>query len=298
MTQDLTTSHKADDLHPSIKRLVKSAAQLYSLPDVYIRVRNIIRNPDSSLVELSQVLANDPGLSTRLLRMANSAFFGMQNRIDTISRAVQVLGFQHIYNMVIGTSITKAFQGISNEIMSLETFWLASAERALLCRLLARQLRIKDTERLFISGLILDIGHLVIYKHHPDLARQAIDQSQSQLRPLNLVEQDILGFDAAELGAGLAGEWNFPQPLCELIRYQNNPELAEDDPLGVAVVYMAKQLAGVPPEHEAIEMALMTMPGEVKDLLKLSVDDCFEILTETVVELQETLEFIMPGPTK
>lgn len=302
MAQDISNTHAADDMfaqgHPSMKRLVQSAAQLYSLPDVYIRVRNIIRDPNSSLGELSQVLANDPGLSTRLLRMANSVFFGIPSKVDTISRAVQVIGFQHIYNMVIGTSITKAFQGISNEIMSLETFWVASAERALVCRLLAQQAQIKDTERLFICGLILDIGHLVIYKHLPDQARQAIERSQSHLKPLHLVEQEVIGFDAAALGAALANEWNFPQSLCELIEYQNSPESAKDDPLGVAIAYAAKQLAGVPPEQEAIESILMAMPGEVKTMLKLSLDNCLEILKQSAVDLHETLAFIMPGAAK
>jgi len=277
----------------SMDKLVSASSRLYSLPDIYLKVRDIISDPKSQIKELGDVLMVDPGLSARLLRISNSAFFGLTNKVDTISRAVQVIGFQHIHNLVVATSITNAFKGVSNDIMSIESFWIASVERALVARILAKRKGFTESERMFVGGLLLDIGHLVMYEHIPDAAQEAINHANAQFKPLHLAEVELLGFSAAELGSALARKWQLPDSLSNQILYQDQPEMAEYK-AEAAMMYVAKRLAGTVAETDAVSLAFDMIPADVKAVLDLTFEDCEQVLAETLGELSETLELIIP----
>lgn len=276
----------------SMERLVAESSRLYSLPDVYLKVKSIIDDPDSEISELGQALMTDPSLSTRLLRIANSAFYGLASKVDTISRAVQVIGFKQINNLVVATSITHAFEGLSSDKVSTDKFWMVSVERALVARVIAEWKRFPESERLFVGGLLLDIGHLVMYEHIPGFVQQVIERADIESKPLSQIEIEVLGFSAAELGASLAKHWQLPEILCDQILYQDRPELAENK-IEAAIMHVAKQLAGTVPETEAVEMAFDAIPSDVKETLGLSAQNCEQFLADALGELSETLELII-----
>ncbi|MEH6357640.1 MAG: HDOD domain-containing protein [Pseudomonadales bacterium] len=274
-------------------KLVTASSKLYSLPDVYLKIKSIIADPNSQISELGNVLSTDPSLCARLLRISNSAFFGLSNSVDTISRAVQVIGFKHIHNLVVATSITRAFDGLSSDTVNIQQFWMSSVERALLARILASRQRFPDAERLFVGGLLLDIGHLVMYEHMPEMMEDAILRAEVESRPLHVLETELLGFNASELGAALAKHWQLPESLSNLILYQDQPELSENQ-LEAAIIYVAKQLAGTVPETESVQMVFDSLPANVKETLSLTPQTCEQLLFEVLGELSETLELIIP----
>ena len=276
----------------SMERLVTESSKLYSLPDVYLKVKSIIDDPDSEISELGDALMTDPCLSARLLRIANSAFYGLASKVDTISRAVQIIGFKQINNLVVATSISHAFDGLSSEKVNIDKFWMASVERALVARVIAEWKRFPESERLFVGGLLLDIAHLVMYEHIPGFVEQVIERVEADSKPLSQVEVDVLGFNAAELGASLAKHWQLPETLCDQILYQDQPKLAENK-VEAAIMHVAKQLAGTVPETEAIASVFDAIPGDVKETLGLSAQNCEQFLADALGELSETLELII-----
>lgn len=277
----------------SMDQLVTQASRLYSLPDVYLKVKHIIDDPNSEVRQLGDALMTDPSLSTRLLTIANSAFYGLCSKVDTITRAVQVIGFRQIHSLVVATSITHAFKGLSSETVNIEKFWMASVERALLARTLAESKCFPEAERMFVGGLLLDIGHLVMYEHVPEMVQQTMDIAEAQLKPLHVVEREILGFSAAELGASLARHWQLPDSLANQILYQDTPDLA-DNKIEVAITHVAKQLAGTVPESDAIAEVFHTLSAGVKETLGLSQQDCEDTLLTAMDRLSDTLELIIP----
>lgn len=274
-------------------KLVTESSKLYSLPDVYLKIKSIIADPDSQISELSDVLSTDPSLCARLLRISNSAFFGLSNKVETISRAVQIIGFKHIHNLVVATSIARAFDGLSMDTVNIQQFWMSSVERALLARILASKQTLLDAERLFVGGLLMDIGHLVMYEHVPEMMGTAIIRAEAEGKPLHVLEIELMGFDAAELGAALANHWQLPESLCNLIRYQDQPELSEEKQ-EAAIIFVAKQLAGTVPEPESVKMVFDSLPAEVKNILDLTPESCEQLLFDELGELSETLEMIVP----
>ena len=144
-----------------------------SLPDVYVRLREVMDSDEASMADAAEVISLDPALSARVLRMANSAFYGFRSQVDTITRATNILGMQKIHDLVLAASVSKAFESISNELMDMDTFWYRSVHAGFLAQALGEGAGMRNTESLFVRGLLHDIGHLVLFSHYPDACRAA-----------------------------------------------------------------------------------------------------------------------------
>ena len=222
--------------------LVSQTADLVSLPDIYIRLKTVIGDPESSMADVAEVLASDPALTARLLKIANSPYFGFPSQITTVARATSLLGTQQIHDLVLATTVTAAFSGIPTELISMQDFWSNSIRCGLLCRRLAQECNVLDSERLFVEGLLHDVGHLIMYQSLPEASAAALLESQQQDRPLFLVERILIGFDYAQVGAALMRSWHFPPGMIESVHYQNEPARAGEFHLEVAIMHIAVRL--------------------------------------------------------
>ena len=118
----------------TMSELVEDSRSLISLPEVYVRLRQVMDAPDSSMEDVAKVIALDPALTARLLRIANSALYNFPAQIETLSRAVNILGLRQVHDLVLATSVAKAFNGLPNELMDMKTFWYRSIYRGFLAR--------------------------------------------------------------------------------------------------------------------------------------------------------------------
>lgn len=155
---------------PTIWEKVTENAKLISLPDVYLRLKSVIDDPGFAMNDIADVISQDPAMTARLLRLVNSAYFGFAAKIDTVNRAVGMLGSQQVHDLVLAASVAQRFEGMSNQVMDMERFWLRSVTRAIACRELAVMCNMLDGERVFVAGLLSDIGHLIMYQSVPDAA--------------------------------------------------------------------------------------------------------------------------------
>jgi len=216
--------------------------RLVSLPDVYLRLRSVLDDPNSNLADVADVVGNDPAMATRLLRIVNSAYFGLGNEIDTVSRAVGLLGTQEVHDLVLVTSVANSFEGMSNEVMDMQRFWRQGVRRAITGRELAVLCNVLDGERLFVAGLLCDIGHLYIYQLAPQKAQQAIELAQVQGIPLYKAEQAVLGTDYAQVGAELMRRWQLPQSLWEPTECHVEPTGSQEYELFTSLMHIAVHL--------------------------------------------------------
>lgn len=224
--------------------LVAQATHMVSMPAVYFRVRELVEDPNSSLADLADALATDPGLCARLLRLANSAFFGLGARIDKVSRAVNLLGMMQVHDLVLATSVTHTFSKLPGRVMDMPRFWRKSVHCGVLARQLGFACNVLDSERLFVAGLLHDLGHLLLYQQLPELAQAAARQAESEGLPLFRVERGLLGFDYAQAGAALMRAWNMPQSLRESTEFHPEPARAAQFPRETALVHIAAYEAG------------------------------------------------------
>ena len=153
---------------PVVQTLIDDIGELISLPEVVLKINEMVNSEDTSAVEIAEVISHDPALSTRILKIANSSLYGGQRQIDSITRAVTLLGTKQIRDLVMATTAAKVFDGIPNEVISVEDFWHHSLYCALLARELAKLSKKVNADTMFTAGLLHDIGHLVMFNRVPE----------------------------------------------------------------------------------------------------------------------------------
>ena len=214
-------------------------SRLITLPEVYLKLQQVVAGDDFSLQEVTDVISLDPAITARLLRMVNSAFFGLASRIETVSRAVNYLGAQQVHDLVLSTSIAQTFAEIHNDRFDLHEFWEDSVYCAIAARELAVLCNVLDSERLFVTGLLHDIGHLMMRHALPELVQQAEEEAERDGIALPAAEKRLIGFDYTVAGAQLLKNWHLPDSLTDSIRYQLQPTRAEHFQLETAILNIA-----------------------------------------------------------
>lgn len=235
------------------QELVAYIDRLATLPDVYLKIRAALDDPDVSIPEVADVITTDPSLTAALLRLANSAFYGYARKVESINRAVSLIGLEQVHDLVLATSVTALFAGIRPQRMDMARFWRDSLRRGLLAREVARLVRGMSPERLFVAGLLADAGHLVMYVAVPDLMAMVLDTPLQDDDTLPDVERRIIGCDFAEVGAALAARWQLPVSFGVLIGAQLQPPSAGEYAASAALLNLvsaAAAKAGGAPDHE------------------------------------------------
>lgn len=233
------------DMKTDIAELVRGAGELVTLPDIFIRINQLVENPDSTTADIAQAVSRDPAFTVRLLRVANSPFYGFSSTIDTVSKAVSIIGTSQIRNLALSTTIANSFAGLSNKLVSMDNFWRHSLYCGLAALKLAKLAGKCDAEAMFTAGLLHDIGELVIFNRLPEQARHCLLLMLDSADELSLyqVEQQTMGFDHAQVGGELARQWKLPSMLVECIACHHDIKSAQRYQRETALVHIANILA-------------------------------------------------------
>lgn len=227
-----------------IQILAEDVGQLVSFPEVYLRLEQLLDDPNCGAQQVAQVISQDPGLSLRILRVANSPFFGVSREIDTVSRAVTVLGMSRVREAVLASAAGKVLTEIPNDLISIDDFWHHSIYCGLVARALASRSDLVTEDFAFIAGLLHDVGQLVLFNRYPGEMSVALDLLASGDRELQMynVEQKVLGTDHMVIGAALLHAWHLPERLQECIEFHHVPERAHRYPMETAIIHLANSL--------------------------------------------------------
>jgi putative nucleotidyltransferase with HDIG domain len=225
--------------------LVEHIKDLVTLPEVALRIAGMVDDPTSSSSDIGREISKDAALTARLLRVANSPAFGQHGKIANISRAITVLGVRQVRDLTVGLTAVRTFDGIANDLISMESFWRHSVLCAVAAGQIAARCSSGRSDTPFIAGLLHDVGQLVIFNKVPDLARQALLMSADAVDDLGLYacERKVMGFDHTEVGVALARNWGMPLSLQECIEFHHEPDRAREYPLEVATVHIANSIA-------------------------------------------------------
>lgn len=228
---------------PTPEWIVEQTSELVTLPEVYFKVKRVLEDPDTGLRDLAAAIETDPGLTARLLRIANSALFGFVAQIDTANRAVTLLGPQQVHDLVLATSVNQSFARLDGSLVDLRQHWRQSLFAGVLSRQLGAECNVLDGERLFVEGLLHAVGHLLMLQVIPDPCARALVESRRQQRPLASLERELLGFDYSTVGGELLRQWQLPASIVATVRHHCRPQDAEDFHLEVNIVHIADRIA-------------------------------------------------------
>ncbi len=222
-----------------VEAYVEQVSNIFVLSDAFLRIKELVDDEASTIDDISEVILLDPALAGSILKLANSSFFNYPGKIDTISKAVLVLGITEVYTLVIAYFTTEAFQSLDADNEYLEHFWLRCVDCALLIKFLGVSLNIANAERLFILGLLHNLGELVVQQVNSELVL-ACESTDLAFLPWDK-QQQTLGFTYGECSAELLKQWQLPYSIFAPIRDQDVSNLSQYS-VETQLLYIAKRV--------------------------------------------------------
>lgn len=231
-------------IYPTVDSLVSGAENIASPPRIHQRITEALTNPTVDLNEIAELVAKDSGLTMRLLRLVNSAFFAFKQKIESINDAVAAIGVQQVCDLALTTSVTRIFKGVPEELVEMESFW----RHSLACALAARALAINrneagPVESYFVAGMLHDVGRLIMFARMPEATREALVYSRKLNQPLIAAEKQMFGYDHAEVGAALMEIWSLPKSLSEATHFHHQPAACDHFEDLASTVHVADLIA-------------------------------------------------------
>ena len=257
----------------NLEALLEQSNELPSLPEIYIKVTELLESEYSTAHEIGDAVQTDPSLTAKILKMVNSAYFGLPNQVSSVSQAVNLLGRQQLQNILMSTVLAGVFKDIDLARFSLRDFWQHSIKTAIIARHLAMQnAYILDHEAFFTAGLLHDIGRLVLARAAPDEVYEVARQVKEEGADAVQLESQMLGVTHVELGAVLMDKWNMPTMLTQCVIKHHDTEHEGVRTVDTSIVYLANRLSHFVPseDEEGTQEILDTLPSW--QLTKCTVD--------------------------
>ncbi len=221
--------------------IVNHETSLVSFPDIYFKIKEVLESETCSASDLAKIVSMDVGLSAKILRLVNSSFYSFTSKIDSIDRAISLVGDRELSTLALGVSAINFFKNIPPELIDMRTFWRHSLSCAIYSKLIAVALDLPG-ESFFTAGLLHDAGRLIIFKNMPYGSTQALLTARSEMLPLVEAERQVLGFDHTQVGDLLFKEWQLPESIRDTIANHHTPWNAEN-PKNAALIQLADILA-------------------------------------------------------
>ncbi|MGL1933774.1 MAG: HDOD domain-containing protein [Fibrobacterales bacterium] len=198
--------------------------ELPTLPLVIRQVQKVMRDPNSNMANIASIITKDQSLSTKVLRLVNSAHYGLRSRVTSVSQAIVILGLNTVNNIMLGLSVINMFDEKSDSLFNYDKFWEHSFGCALMAKHLSATMNYPDPEICFITGLLHDIGKLIQEQFmHKDFVK-CLTLTHTTKKPLIENEENVFGFNHSDLGAYITNKWEIPENICIAIQYHHNPQ--------------------------------------------------------------------------
>ncbi len=277
--------------------LIKGSVKLATLPEVFIKINEMVDDPSSSASDIGRFISQDPALTARLLKIANSPLYGFPSKIDTVSRAITIIGTRGLRDLILATSVINNFSHMPSDQLDIHAFWSHSLYCGVLARLLAAKCNALHTEPFFVSGLLHDIGQLIILNKLPEMSRETQLRANDGAVPLHEAEQEVMGFDHAKVGGELLRDWRLPETIIDATEFHHEPSKAELSPLGASIVHIADVIAvNVEMDENSKEEDYIVAKADpvaiaVTGMTELIIEDIKE---EAAVQFSAAIELFLP----
>lgn len=260
--------------------MVEHEEEIASFPDVYFRLKEVLGKDGVSAKDVAAVANTDAGLSARLLKLVNSPFYGFSASIDSVERAVTLVGEKELSTLAIGISAISYFKDIPPELVDMKVFWKHSLACAVLSAILAAKAGNLATEQLFTAGLLHDVGRLITFKKLPYASVQALLFARENYVPLMEAELSVLGYDHTLVASLLMESWKFPETLRSLVAYHHDPANAGEMMRGAIVIQLADCMVNGLEISEGGRFVVPPLVPNALQKLGLSIEDVADSIIE------------------
>jgi len=213
-----------DELSPELQKAIARVTEISSLPEVTTRIVEVVEDPKSTAQDMHEIVRHDPALAAKVLKVVNSAFYGLPSQIASLDRAIVMLGLSAVKNIALAASLSRLFRpGAISERFASRDLWTHCVSVGVCARLLARA-SFGQVEEAFVAGLVHDMGLLIEFQLFSDKLKDIAERCETQPQDFLAVEREVIGADHQAFGAWLAAKWKFPPGLRCAIGRHHNPE--------------------------------------------------------------------------
>ncbi len=274
--------------------IIDKVRNLPTLPDMVQKVLTVVQDDDTSGRDLAKLVSYDQAISSRLIKVANSAYYGFLREIATVPHAVVILGFREVKSLVLGIAVfdTMGKAGSESSIVR-EEFWLHSVGSALAAQIIAKKVGGADAQTAFTASLLHDIGKLVLDSFFTQEYAKAVEKVRTDQVRIVEAEEEVMGFSHADVGGWLCGRWKFPPSLTFPVTYHHNVEEVEPEQLRMtAIVHLADNLCRQAHMGSGGDDTIPTVEPAVQEHLALKEDDIAVMVEELLGEVDKARSFL------
>jgi putative nucleotidyltransferase with HDIG domain len=269
-----------------VQSFLEKVTDLPVLPDHITKISTLLSDENTGAPQIANAIAQDQGLATKILKIANSVYYGRISQVISLNEAVAVIGFSNIKSMLFALFVDQLSGDGSRESADfLKVIWRHSLAAALISSSIMEEKWPADRESAYIGGLLHDIGELILLKYEPVVYIQLIGEIQSDPEmPRTMTEEGIIGFTHADLGAEITKKWNLPREIKNTVFFHHNPADAEQDKRLIECVRLADILSNV------ISCGGTDVPQNRESAVKLITEDMRNILKLDEARLNKLFE--------
>jgi HD-like signal output (HDOD) protein len=270
--------------NPVAEQAIATVGEIATLPEVTVRIIEVVEDPEGTAKELHEIIKRDMALSTRVLKVVNSAFYGLPGQIANLDRAIVLLGLSAVKNIAIAASMARMFRGRQDpDLFDAKELWKHSVAVAVAAKNIDQIAgNIVGSDKMFLAGLIHDVGLVVERQAHPRELADVVRRCRAGEKTFSELEAEIVGATHQEFGLALTTKWKFPEHLRCAVGFHHNPD---DLPENIRRVGMVLRCADILCCQEDLGFDLLTYGDEfTQELL-----DAVEITVDQLVEIRDTL---------
>lgn len=282
----------------SAQNLVEGMQEMPSLPQLFYQIKKEVSDPYSTIARIAEVISLDQSLTARMLRLANSAFFGFPRRIETITDAVSLIGLQQVRDLALCTMVIEIFNKIDSDLVDMNSFWRHSLGCGICARVLAAHHREPNIERFFVAGLIHDLGRLIMLMQIPDKTREIFAIAQERGELLFRVEREVLNYDHSDIGAALLQLWQLPEPMIEAAGLHHRPVLSVGFPMETSIVHFSDILTHALELGSSGERYVPSLSEEAWKRLNFKPTILANVLREVDRQFTEVVNIMLVPPKR
>jgi putative nucleotidyltransferase with HDIG domain len=278
-------------LPPHLQKAVSRVTEITALPEITTRIMDVVEDPKATAHDMHEIVKSDPALAAKILKVVNSAFYGLPAQIASLDRAIIMLGLSAVKNIALAASLSRLFKPEPiSEHFAPRDLWLHSVAVGVCAKMLARADSKDFAEEVFVAGLVHDMGLLIEHQLFPDQLRESANRCFGQPQDFCTVEQQIIGADHPAFGATLAAKWKFPAGLRNAIAYHHDPSRLKPEFRRLArYIYIADTYCCQGRHGFWLTAATQEITDEMLDEIKISqarMDELLETLPDQVDEAQ------------